>query len=61
MNLLWAGTFLVCAGLNLWVVYSFSEAFWVNFKVFGLTGINLAVALVSGIWMMRRRLPEGAS
>ncbi|MBF2754562.1 MAG: septation protein IspZ [Gammaproteobacteria bacterium AqS3] len=61
LNLLWAGTFTLCALLNLWVMYSFSEAVWVNFKVFGLTAINLVAAVISGIWMMRRSQPEGAS
>lgn len=43
----WAAFFTFCAGLNLVVAYQFSQAFWVNFKVFGLLGLTLLFAIVS--------------
>ena len=36
LNLIWVGFFAVCGLLNLYVAYSFSEEFWVQFKFFGL-------------------------
>jgi intracellular septation protein A len=32
-------------------VYHFSEELWVDFKVFGITGITLVVALLQGVWV----------
>ncbi|MFO0747798.1 MAG: septation protein IspZ [Myxococcota bacterium] len=37
--------FVLLAGLNLWVAYTFSTDTWATFKVFGLIGLNI-VALV---------------
>lgn len=47
-------TFLALMGaLNLWVAYTFSEAAWVYFKLFGLTALTLAFALLQGLWIVR--------
>ena len=47
-------TFLALMGaLNLWVAYTFSEATWVYFKLFGLTGLTLVFGLLQGIWVVR--------
>lgn len=42
LNLAWAGFFVVMGILNLAVAMNFSEDFWVNFKLFGFTGLTLA-------------------
>ncbi len=39
--------------LNLWVAYTFSEAAWVYFKLFGLTGLTLAFGVLQAFWMVR--------
>ena len=52
LNLVWASFFAVLGGLNLYVAFSFSEAAWINFKVFGLTGLTLVFIIVQGIWML---------
>lgn len=54
-------TFLALMGaLNLWVAYTFSEATWVYFKLFGLTGLTLVFGLLQGFWVVRSlRAVEG--
>ena len=52
LNLVWASFFAVLGGLNLYVAFSFSEAAWINFKVFGLTGLTLVFIIVQGIWIL---------
>ena len=42
---------MLLGALNLYVVYHFSEEIWVDFKVFGITGVTLVVALVQGAWV----------
>ena len=49
----WLLFFVVMGGLNIWVAYSFSEAAWVYFKLFGLTGLAVAFILLQGIWIVR--------
>ncbi len=41
LNLSWAGFFGVLGVLNLYVAYTFSTDTWVNFKLFGATGLML--------------------
>jgi intracellular septation protein len=53
LNLMWVVFFLVCAVLNLYVAYNFSEDTWVNFKLFGLMGLTLVFALAQGVWLAR--------
>lgn len=42
LNRVWVLFFLLSGILNLIVAYTLSEAAWVNFKLFGLTGLSLA-------------------
>ena len=58
LNLAWVVFFLVCGALNLYVAFHFSEATWVNFKLFGLFGITLVFALLQGVWIARQLPPE---
>lgn len=58
LNLAWVVFFLVCGALNLYVAFHFSEAAWVNFKLFGLFGITLVFALLQGMWIARQLPPE---
>jgi intracellular septation protein len=58
LNIAWA-IFFACLGvLNLYVVYNFSEAFWVKFKLFGALGLTLAFSIVQGVWIAMRSTPE---
>jgi len=53
LNLMWVAFFLVCAALNLYVAYNYSEDTWVNFKLFGLMGLTIVFALGQGFWLAR--------
>ncbi|MBV1910227.1 MAG: septation protein IspZ [Kangiellaceae bacterium] len=41
LNHIWATVYTLFGFLNLYVAYSYSESFWVQFKLFGLMGMNL--------------------
>ncbi|MBN8279197.1 MAG: septation protein IspZ [Gammaproteobacteria bacterium] len=58
LNLMWVAFFLVSGAANIFVAYRFPEDVWVNFKLFGLTGMTLAFALVQGVWLSRRSTQE---
>jgi intracellular septation protein len=50
---MWVAFFSVAGALNLYVAFNFSEAAWVNFKLFGLFGLTLVFALAQGFWIAR--------
>jgi intracellular septation protein len=51
LNLMWV-TFFLCSGAaNLYVVYHFDEATWVNFKLFGMLGLTLVFIVLQGMWL----------
>ncbi|WP_428096666.1 septation protein A [Candidatus Rariloculus sp.] len=54
LNLLWVANFAVLGTANLYVVYNFSEATWVNFKLFGTLGLTLLTAVGQAIWISAR-------
>ncbi|MCL6556816.1 MAG: septation protein A [Burkholderiales bacterium] len=58
LNLSWATFFAFMGGLNLVVAYRFSEAAWVNFKLFGFLGIMLVFILLQGL-MLAKYVEEG--
>lgn len=49
----WALFLFLLGVLNLYVAYNFSEAFWVNFKLFGLIGLTLAFTVAQGFYLAR--------
>jgi intracellular septation protein len=51
LNTMWIANFLVLGAANLFVVYNFSEAAWVNFKLFGMLGLTLLTALGQAVWI----------
>ena len=53
LNLMWVAFFLVSGAANIFVAYRFPEGVWVNFKLFGLTGMTLVFALLQGLWLSR--------
>jgi len=57
VNVAWALFFILCGCLNLYIAFSFSEAFWVNFKVFGLLGLTL-VFTVATVLYLYKHLPK---
>lgn len=53
LNIAWALFFLACGLANIYVAFWMPQAFWVNFKVFGLTGLTLLFTLLSGVYIYR--------
>jgi intracellular septation protein len=51
LNIMWTVNFLVLGGANLYVVYNFDEATWVNFKLFGMLGLTLITAVGQTVWI----------
>lgn len=57
LNLSWVAFFLALGLANLYVVYHFDTATWVNFKLFGLMGLTLLFVLAQGLYLARH-MPE---
>jgi len=54
LNLMWVVFFIVAGAANIFVAYTFSEATWVNFKLFGLLGMTVVFILFQALWLSRR-------
>jgi len=53
LNLLWSLFFAVLGLLNLYVAFNYSEDAWVNFKLFGFTGLMIVFILGQSAWLAR--------
>ncbi|HYD97362.1 MAG TPA: septation protein A [Noviherbaspirillum sp.] len=53
LNLSWAGFFSVMGLVNLYVAYTFPTAFWVNFKLFGFTGMMIAFVIAQSMFLSK--------
>ncbi|MBJ7503580.1 MAG: septation protein A [Polynucleobacter sp.] len=51
LNLAWVIFFLAMGVLNLYVAFQFSEDTWVNFKLFGSTGLLVIFIILQSIWL----------
>jgi len=49
----WSGAFFLAGALNLVVAYGFSEAFWVNYKLFGGFGLTLVYVIATVVYLVR--------
>lgn len=54
LNLMWVANFAFLGAANLYVVYNFDENTWVNFKLFGMLGLTLLMAIGQAIWIAAR-------
>ena len=54
INVLWAAWFALLAAANIYVARHFSDAVWVNFKVFGLSIASFAFMLPQVFWLAAR-------
>src|SRR3546814_3833736 len=66
LNYSWAAFFALSGALNLYVAFSgaFTEAQWVNFKVFGLMALLLLFVIVQSIWLgkhMKEEQPQAVT
>ena len=57
LNLAWAAFFFVSGLANIFVAYRFDEATWVNFRLFGLTGMSIVFIVAQMVWLMRSLPP----
>lgn len=53
LNLSWAAFFTAMGLINLYVAYSFSQSTWVNFKLFGFTGLMLAFVIAQSMLLSK--------
>ena len=53
VNLGWVCYFIVAGLANLYVAFNFSEATWVDFKLFGLMGLTLAFVFAQALYLSR--------
>lgn len=53
LNLGWAGFFILCLILNIYISQYFSEEIWVDFKSFGIIGLTLAATVITGFYIYR--------
>ena len=53
LNLSWSLFFAVLGFINLYVAFNFSTDAWVNFKLFGFTGLMLVFILAQGAWLAK--------
>jgi intracellular septation protein len=53
LNLTWAGFFFLMGALNLYIAFQFSEETWVDFKLFGSTGLLIVFVILQGLWLTK--------
>jgi len=53
LNLAWVIFFIVAGCANIYVAYNYSEATWVNFKLFGLFGMTFVFLVLQTLWLSR--------
>ncbi len=60
LNYSWATFFVFSGALNLYVAFSgaFTEAQWVNFKVFGLMALLLLFVIAQSVWLGKHMKDE---
>lgn len=54
LNLVWVAFFALMGGVNIYVAYNYPEAFWVNFKVFGLMGLTIVFMIAQTFWIVSK-------
>ncbi|OIO57609.1 MAG: septation protein A [Alphaproteobacteria bacterium CG_4_10_14_0_2_um_filter_63_37] len=57
----WGGFFVTMAGANLFVAFNYPEEVWVDFKVFGMTGLTLVFAVAQAFYVARHTQEEPES
>ncbi len=51
VNFSWVAFFFLAGLANIYVAYTFSEALWVNFKLFGLMGLTLIFSFAQALYL----------
>ena len=58
VNFAWVGFFAFMGVLNLWVAFNLTTDMWVNFKLFGATGLMFVFVLLQAVYLGRYMTPE---
>ncbi len=53
LNGAWVIFFVFMGTINLYVAFNFSEATWVNFKLFGMMGLTIAFVFIQALFLSR--------
>jgi intracellular septation protein len=53
LNRAWSIFFFLMGALNLYIAFGYSEETWVNFKLFGSTGLLVVFVILQGVWLSR--------
>lgn len=53
LSLSWASFFGAMGLINLYIAYNFPTAFWVNFKLFGFTGLMFAFVIAQSLFLSK--------
>jgi intracellular septation protein len=53
LNLAWSAFFAVLGVLNLYVAFNYATATWVNFKLFGFTGLMIAFVIFQTMFLSK--------
>ena len=53
LNLSWSLFFAAIGFLNLYVAFNYSTDDWVNFKLFGFTGLMVVFILAQSVWLAK--------
>lgn len=61
LNTMWVVFFATMGAVNLFVVYHFDTATWVNFKLFGMLGLTLGFVLLQSLYLAKHAKPLAAS
>ncbi len=61
LNIVWILFFVVSGALNIYVAYNFSEATWVNFKVFGLMALTFVFMVAQTFWIANQLSGESSN
>jgi intracellular septation protein len=59
LNAAWALFFFFMGALNLYIAFEYSEDTWVNFKLFGSTGLLIIFVILQGIWLSKHMEQSG--
>lgn len=53
LNLAWAGFFVICMLVNIYISQNYSEEIWVDFKSFGIIAMTLVATVATGVYIYR--------
>jgi len=53
LNILWALFFFALGLINIYVIYNFDTDTWVNFKLFGMTGLTFIFVIFQSLYISR--------